>query len=109
LTGLQVINHHTLSDFRIGYRETLDELFTQVLAWLSREGLIGLERVMHDGTKIGADAGPHSFRSEETIQKHLDVVRAQLQAMGALGEEIPPTRRETALRRTRREREQRLF
>jgi transposase len=49
LTGLDAVNYHTLSDFRIEYRNELDELFTQVLAVLSSEGLITLERVMHDG------------------------------------------------------------
>lgn len=32
LTGMEVINHHTLSDFRMSGKATLDELFTQVLA-----------------------------------------------------------------------------
>src|SRR5262249_12495268 len=61
LTGLNVIHHHTLSDFRIDHREALDELFTQVLAVLSLEGLVTLERVMHDGTKVYANAGQRSF------------------------------------------------
>ena len=61
LTGLNVINHHTLSDFRIEHREALDELFTQVLAVLSLEGLVTLERVTHDGTKVYANAGQRSF------------------------------------------------
>ena len=61
LTGLNVINHHTLSDFRIEHREALDELFTQVLAVLSCEGLVTLERVTHDGTKVYANAGQRSF------------------------------------------------
>jgi transposase len=56
LTGLGQINHHTLSDFRIEHREALDELFTQVLAILSTQNLITLERVMHDGAKIYANA-----------------------------------------------------
>src|SRR5690349_16384151 len=56
LTGFGVVNHHTLSDFRIEHRAALDEVFTQVLAVLSGERLITLERVMHDGTKIYANA-----------------------------------------------------
>ncbi len=31
LTGLEVINYHKLSDFRVGYGEALRELFEQVL------------------------------------------------------------------------------
>jgi hypothetical protein len=33
-------------------KQQMDELFTQVLAALSKEGLITLEQVMQDGTKI---------------------------------------------------------
>jgi transposase len=42
LTGCEVINHHTLSDFRVQHQRALDGLFAQRLAILSREGLITL-------------------------------------------------------------------
>src|SRR5512136_1425683 len=64
LTGLQVVNHHSLSDFRVTHKGELEELFTQMLGVLSSEGLITLERVMHDGTKIKAWASGNSFRRE---------------------------------------------
>jgi transposase len=67
LMGRLVINHHTLSNFRLAHRDALDEMFTQVLAMLSTEGLIALQTVMHDGTKITAQARPGSFRQEEQI------------------------------------------
>lgn len=57
LAGLDEINHHTLSDFRVAHKEALDDLFKKVLGLLSAEGLITLERVMHDGTKVKASAG----------------------------------------------------
>ena len=56
LTGLEEVNYHTLADFRVAKQKELDELFTQVLAALSQEGLITLEQVMQDGTKIKAQA-----------------------------------------------------
>ncbi|PIR19313.1 MAG: IS5/IS1182 family transposase, partial [Elusimicrobia bacterium CG11_big_fil_rev_8_21_14_0_20_64_6] len=65
LTGMDEINHHTLSDFRVDYREKLDELFTQVLGLLSAENLITLKRITQDGTKIKACASLKSFRGEE--------------------------------------------
>ena len=54
LTGAVVVNAHTLSDFRVKHEAALKELFVQVLGLLSSDGLIGLERVMQDGTKIRA-------------------------------------------------------
>src|SRR6202171_3430345 len=62
LTGLEEVNYHTLADFRVEKQQELDELFTQVLAALSKEGLITLEQVMQDGTKIKALASSRSRR-----------------------------------------------
>ena len=56
LTGAVVVNAHTLSDFRVKHEQALKELFVQVLGLLSADGLITLERVMQDGTKIPAYA-----------------------------------------------------
>ena len=62
LTGCEGVNHHSLSDFRVQHQAALDGLFAQVLGVLSAEGLITLERVMHDGTKVQAAAGRGSFQ-----------------------------------------------
>lgn len=81
LAGLEVINHHTLSDFRVAYDKELTELFTNTLGVMSAQGLVSLERVMHDGSKVRASAGADSFRREETLQAHLELARQQVQAM----------------------------
>ncbi len=85
LCGLGQINHHTLSDFRAAQDQALQELFVQVLGVLSGEGLVTLERVMHDGTKIKACAGADSFRREERIRAHLEAARQQVQAGELVG------------------------
>ena len=107
LTGLQEVNYHTLADFRVGYKRELDELFVQALGLLSTEGLITLERVMHDGTKIKACAGADSFRREERIRSHLQAAREQVAAMGDPRAE-PSARQRAARQRAQRERTQRL-
>jgi transposase len=107
LTGLQAANYHTLADFRVGYKRELDELFAQALGLLSVEGLITLERVMHDGTKIRACAGADSFRREERIRAHLEAARGQVAAMGD-PQADPSARQRAARERAQRERTQRL-
>jgi transposase len=107
LCGLGEINHHTLSDFRVAHDASLRELFVQVLGVLSSEGLLSLERVMHDGTKIKACAGVDSFRREERLKEHLEAARKQVEAMGDPREE-EPTRKRAARERALRERQQRL-
>src|SRR6266446_3715882 len=105
LCGLEPINHHTLSDFRVAHGPALHELFVNALGVLSAEGLVSLKRVMHDGTKIKACAGADSFRRQERIAAHLEAARQQVQAMEQAGEE--DSARQTAARqRTARERQE---
>lgn len=107
LCGLGEINYHTLSDFRVDHDASLRELFVQVLGVLSSEGLVSLERVMHDGTKIKACAGADSFRREERLKEHLEEARKQVEAMGDPREE-EPTRKRAARERALGDRQQRL-
>lgn len=110
LTGLDSVNYHTLSDFRITHLRALDELFTQVLGVLDAEGLISLERVTHDGTKIAANAAQRSFCAEDRIRDALGRARAQVEALRAeaLVEPTPNLRSQKAVERARRERVGRL-
>jgi transposase len=108
LTGLDEVNYHTLADFRVEKQKELDELFTQVLAALSKEGLITLEQVMQDGTKIRAAASPRSFQWESSIREHWERARRRVAEMGdPRGEEGSP-RVQQARARAQRERQERL-
>ena len=108
LTGLQPVNYHSLSDFRVGHQEALDKLFTEVLGLLSAEGLVSLQRVMHDGTKIKACAGGDTFRREEKIRVHLEMARQQVREMGDPQNEELSQRVAKARQRAARERQERL-
>ena len=109
LTGLRPINHHTLSDFRVGYGQALQELFEQVLAMLTMKGLLTLERVAVDGTKIRADVNKKSFRRYGKIEAHLEMARRHLRELAKQEREEQTTKREAAARqRAAREQEQRL-
>jgi transposase len=106
LCGLEAINHHTLSDFRVEHKAALDELFAEMLALLEKEELLSLEQVMHDGTKIRSQAGADSFRREKSVQEHLERARAVVAEMGDPCEDRD--RREAARERVARERCERL-
>ena len=108
LTGLEEVNYHTLADFRVEKQQELDELFTQVLAALSKEGLITLEQVMQDGTKIRALASSRSYQGEGTIREHLERARRRVAEMGdPRNEEASPKARQ-AQTRAREEQQERL-
>jgi transposase len=87
LCGLQAISHRTLSGFRCDHKTALDDLFAQVLGMMSAEGLITLERVTLDGTKIKANAGGNSFRRREKLAAHLELAREQVRLLNAQAEE----------------------
>ena len=108
LTGCAGVNHHRLSDFRVEPQAALDELFAQVLGVLSCEGLITLERVMHDGTKVKAQASGKSFRREQTLREHLEQARQRVGAMGDPRQEEVSARHAQARERAARERVERL-
>jgi transposase len=108
LTGLAEVNYHTLADFRVEKQKELDELFTQVLAALSKEGLITLEQVMQDGTKIKALASSRSYRQEEAIREHLEQARRRVAEMGDPRNEESRPKAKQAQARARREQQERL-
>lgn len=114
LTGLRVVGYHTLADFRVEQKEELDELFAQVLAVLRDEGLIQLEQIMQDGTKVRAAASPGSMHREATLQRHLEAARERVQQLEhsseAEGEAEGESnsRRRAAQQRAAREKMQRM-
>jgi hypothetical protein len=108
LTGLEVVNYHTLADFRIGHKEALDQLFIEVLGVLSYEGLITLQRVMHDGTKVKACASGKSFHRKARLQDHLRLAREQVEQMRDPESEELSQRVAKARQRALREKQKRL-
>jgi transposase len=108
LTGAEVVNAHSLSDFRTSHNEALNGLFVQVLALLSADGLIALERVMQDGTKIKALAASNSFRKKERIEQALKQAQEQVAVVDGIAEEESSRRAAKARQRAQRERQQRL-
>jgi len=108
LTGSRVINAHTLSDFRVKHDTALNGLFVQTLGLLSVDGLIRLERVMQDGTKIRAKAAADSFRRQQRVEQALKEAKAQVAAVEAMSEEEGSRRMAKARQRAARERQERL-
>jgi transposase len=108
LTGLEEVNYHTLASFRVEKQQELDELFTQLLGVLSAEGLITLDQVMQDGTKIKALASTRSYQREGTIREHLERARQRVVQMGDPRNEETGRKARQARARVRQEREKRL-
>ena len=109
LGGLESVNHHSLSDFRVEHKAALDELFAQLLAMLEGAGLVDLKQVMHDGSKIQAQAGGSSLRREKTLRERLQEAQKLVAGMGDPEADAPARNRQQAAReRAARERSERL-
>jgi transposase len=110
LSGLGEVNYHKLSEFRAEYPEELKQLMAELLGTLSKAGIVKLECVAHDGTKIQAQAGSDSFRRGTTLEK--EIAKAQqmveeLEGQAETGAAENP-RREAARQRAARERSERM-
>ena len=106
LTGMEVINHHSLSDFRVDHEQALTDLFAQLLVVLSEAGLVRMELVAHDGSKIRAQAGSDSFRREKTLREKLEAARKLVQEDPCAEAAGHNKRQQAAQERARRDREQ---
>jgi transposase len=108
LAGLGEVNHDRLSEFRRNHKEALDELFVQLLTVMQEEGLVDLNQVMHDGTKIRAQAGVDSFRRQATLEQRLAEARELVKKFDDCEDEAGSRRRQAARERAARERVERL-
>src|SRR6476660_2738126 len=111
MVGGVSVNHHSLSDFRVEQGEYLERVLTHSVAVLMKQGLVKLNRVSQDGTRVRASAGAASFRREETLERCLREAEEQVRVLRQELEEHPEatTRRQAAARqRAAEDRRQRV-
>lgn len=65
--GDKAVSHAKLSEFRVSHGAALDKLMTDVLGVLLHKGLLSLDRVAQDGTRVRASASAPSFRREASL------------------------------------------
>lgn len=109
LSGGETINHHTLSDFRVHHGKALQEVFAALLGVLDSEGLVNLEEMTLDGTKMEAVAGCSSLRTGKTLRQRMEVARQVVEELSREPDSSDrPSKQEAARRRAARERLARL-
>jgi transposase len=109
LGAMEVVNHHTLSDFRVQGLAKLQGILTQVLALLASEDLVDFQCLLQDGTKLRAAAGAGSYHRKKTINEHLAEAQACVDELDRRAAEEPAregrrTKKEAAQARAARER-----
>lgn len=83
LCGGVSVNYHALADFRVDHGELLDRWLTDSVAALAADGLISLEEVAVDGTKLQAAAGRGSFRQAEGLAGYERAAAARIARLKA--------------------------
>ena len=104
------VNYHSLADFRTMHEAWLDAQLTRSIAALLDRRLITLNAVAQDGLRVRAHAKASSFRRREKLAELLAQAQAQVQALKReLTEDAGASarRKQAAVERAAREREQR--
>ncbi|MBF0305484.1 MAG: IS1182 family transposase [Alphaproteobacteria bacterium] len=83
LCGGVSMNYHGLSDFRVGSGDILDRLLTETVTGLVAEGLVTMDEVAIDGTKVKASAGRGKFRRAATLERIEGAARERVVALKA--------------------------
>jgi transposase len=101
LCGGVPMNYHGLSDFRVAHGDVLDGMLTESLTALLAQGVVKLEEVALDGTKVRASAGGGSFHRGSTLAAQEAVARQVVADLKAEVEADPAacSRRQAAARR----------
>jgi transposase len=81
LVGDLRVSHDTLATFRVAHGPALDKLFTDVLAVLLHKGLLSLDLVAQDGTRVRASASAPSFRREASLEECREQAALHLKAV----------------------------
>jgi transposase len=92
----QTPDHTTIARFRQRHERALAELFGDVLALCAQAGLVRVDVIAVDGTKVAANAAPQATRDYAQIAREIlaeaDAVDAEEDAEfgDARGDELPP-------------------
>ena len=79
LTGNQTPDHDTIANFLKMHREQFDDIFQQVLVLADQAGLVKLDHVAVDGSKIHASASKHKAMSYERMCQKLETLPQKIE------------------------------
>jgi transposase len=88
IAGEERVGRTVLSEFRSHRHEAIDLLFSNVLGTLLHKGLLSLDLVAQDGTRVRASASAPSFRQAESLQACRE--QARLHVLAVLAEADDP-------------------
>ena len=89
LSAMNRPDHNTLNRFRSErLKGELKEIFAQIVLYLEKEGLVSLQTIFTDGTKIEANANRYTFVWGKAIKKNKERIESQLEDLWNYTQEI---------------------
>jgi transposase len=69
IVGDKRVGRTRINEFRVSHPKAIEKVFTDVLGVLMNKGLVSLELVAQDGTRVRASASSPSFRSASALSR----------------------------------------
>jgi transposase len=89
LNGMSCPDHNTINRFRSGrLKGVLKEVFASIVQFLVQEGLVSLDTVYTDGTKIEANANRYTFVWGKSITTRIGKIADQINELWAYAESV---------------------
>lgn len=89
LAGMQRPDHNTINRFRSEkLKGVFKEVFGQVVLLLVEQGVVSVERVSIDGTKLEANANRYTFVWGKAIKRSRDRIKQQLEELWSYAERV---------------------
>jgi len=80
LSGMQTPDHNTINTFRSSHlKDTVNQIFTQVVQLLVDMGCLSLDVVYVDGTKLESRANRYTFVWRKTVEKNKAKLEAKIE------------------------------
>lgn len=98
IVGDQSVCHDKLSEFRRSHGAAFDKLLSDVLGVLLHKGLLSLDLVAQDGTRVRASASAPSFRREASLEECRNQAALHVKAVLAEVDDPESTAAEKAAR-----------
>ena len=89
LTSMNYPDHHTINRFRsVRLKGKLQKIFNQIVVLLAEEGLLSIDEVYTDGTKIESAANKYTFVWKKAIATNKEKMKQQLNAIWQYAQSI---------------------
>jgi len=88
LTGDQHPHFTVINEFRLRHLDAFVDLFVQVLRLCGRAGLLDLEHVSVDGSKVEANASRHKAMSYERMESEIARLEREIRVFAAEAERV---------------------